>query len=41
MIGERPAVQRGVEVLTALRKPLHDDKAREQLFGSSQYQKRK
>ena len=41
MIGKRPAVQRGVEVLTALRKPLHDDKAREQLFGSSQYQKRK
>jgi GST-like protein len=41
MIAERPAVKRGVEVLTALRKPLHDDKAREQLFGSSQYQKRK
>lgn len=41
MVSERPAVKRGVEVLTALRKPLHDDKAREQLFGSSQYQKRK
>jgi GST-like protein len=41
MIGDRPAVKRGVEVLTALRKPLHDDKAREQLFGSTQYQKRK
>jgi GST-like protein len=40
-IGERPAVQRGCAVLTAFRKPLHDDKAREQLFGSTQYQKRK
>jgi len=28
-IGKRPAVIRGCEVLTALRKPLHDDKARE------------
>ena len=41
IVGERPAVKRGCEVLTALRKPLHDDKAREQLFGSTQYQKRK
>jgi GST-like protein len=41
MIGERPAVKRGCAVLTALRKPLTDDKAREQLFGSTQYQKRK
>ena len=40
-IGARPAVKRGCEVLTALRKPLHDAKAREQLFGSTQYQKRK
>jgi len=40
-IGDRPAVKRGCEVLTALRKPLHDEKAREQLFGSTQYQKRK
>jgi GST-like protein len=40
-IGDRPAVKRGCEVLTALRKPLQDDKAREQLFGSTQYQKRK
>ena len=40
-IGERPAVKRGCEVLTALRKPLTDNKAREQLFGSTQYQKRK
>ena len=40
-IGKRPAVIRGCEVLTALRKPLHDDKAREQLFGTKQYQRRK
>jgi len=38
-IGARPAVQRGVEVLAALRKPLVDDKARETLFGPTQYQK--
>ena len=41
MVSERPAVKRGVEVLTSLRKPLYDPKAREQLFGSTQYQKRK
>ena len=41
MIGERPAVKRGCEVLIALRKPLTDNTAREQLFGSTQYQKRK
>ena len=35
----RPAVQRGIKVLADLRKPLHDDKAREQLFGATQYQK--
>jgi len=29
-----------VEVLASLRKPLHDDKARETLFGAAQYQKR-
>jgi GST-like protein len=39
-IAARPAVQRGVEVLASLRKPLHDDKARETLFGSTQYQSR-
>ena len=39
MISARPAVKRGVEVLTALRKHLNDDKAREHLFGSNQYQK--
>ncbi len=39
-IGARPAVQRGVEVLAGMRKPLVDDKAREVLFGASQYQRR-
>lgn len=39
-IGARPAVQRGCEVLARARKPLVDDKAREALFGSLQYQKR-
>jgi GST-like protein len=39
-IAARPAVQRGVEVLTHLRKPLQDDKAKDILFGQSQYQKR-
>ena len=32
-IDQRPAVKRGVEVLTSLRKPLHDDQAKEVLFG--------
>jgi len=39
-IGNRPAVQRGVQVLADRRKPLLDDKAREALFGSTQYVKR-
>ena len=39
-IGARPAVLRGCEVLASARKPLVDDKAREALFGSQQYQKR-
>ena len=39
-IAERPAVIRGVQVLADLRKPVTDDKAREILFGSTQYQKR-
>jgi len=38
-IAARPAVQRGVKVLAELRKP-HDDKARDILFGKTQYQKR-
>ncbi|MGY8903992.1 MAG: glutathione S-transferase N-terminal domain-containing protein [Burkholderiales bacterium] len=39
-IGERPAVQRGCKVLADLRVPLTDTKAREALFGNTQYQKR-
>jgi GST-like protein len=39
LISKRPAVQRGVEVLTSLRKPITDDKAREILFGQTQYKK--
>ena len=38
-ISARPAVQRGVEVLASRRKPLVDDKAREVLFGSTQYKR--
>ena len=39
-IEDRPAVQRGVKVLADLRKPITDDKARENLFGGTQYQRR-
>ena len=39
-IGARPAVQRGMQVLTEFRKPLVDDTAKEQLFGTTQYKKR-
>jgi GSH-dependent disulfide-bond oxidoreductase len=35
----RPAVQRGVEVLSQQRKPLVTDQAREMLFGATQYKK--
>ena len=38
-IAARPAVQRGVEVLASARKPLMDDKAKEMLFGATQYAK--
>jgi len=38
-IATRPAVQRGVEVLASARKPLMDDKAKEVLFGATQYAK--
>lgn len=38
-IAARPAVQRGVDVLAGLRKPLVDDKSREMLFGAMQYKK--
>ncbi len=40
VIAARSAVQRGVKVLADLRRPLTDDKAREVLFGKTQYQKR-
>lgn len=39
-IAERPAVQRGVLVLADLRKPEMDDKAKDILFGATQYAKR-
>jgi GST-like protein len=39
-IAARPAVQRGVEVLASLRKPLAGDQEREVLFGAMQYQRR-
>ncbi|MDO9094236.1 MAG: glutathione S-transferase N-terminal domain-containing protein [Rubrivivax sp.] len=39
-VAARPAVQRGVEVLAGLRKPVTDDRAREVLFGKTQYQQR-
>ncbi len=39
-IAARPAVKRGVEMLTHLRKPVTDDKAREMMFGSTQYARR-
>jgi len=39
-IGARAAAQRGVQVLAKARKPLTDDKARDLLFGASQYQRR-
>jgi GSH-dependent disulfide-bond oxidoreductase len=39
-IADRPAVQRGVKVLADLRKPITDEKAREVLFGATQYQRR-
>ena len=36
-VAARPAVQQGVQVLAELRKPLTDDKARDALFGKTQY----
>jgi GSH-dependent disulfide-bond oxidoreductase len=39
-ISERPAVKRGVQVLASARQPLTNDKAREVLFGNTQYAKR-
>ena len=39
-LGARPAVQRGVEVLAASRRPITGDKEREILFGAEQYKQR-
>ena len=39
-IAERPAVQRGVQVLAERRQPLTTPQAREVLFGASQYTSR-
>jgi GST-like protein len=39
-IGARPAVQRGVKVLESQRRALTDERARENLFGAAQYQRR-
>jgi GST-like protein len=39
-IAARPAVQRAVRILADRRKPLVDDKARQNLFGAAQYQRR-
>lgn len=39
-VSQRPAVQRGVQVLADLRKPITDDQSREALFGKTQYQRR-
>jgi GST-like protein len=39
-IAARPAVQRGVAVLSTQHKPLTDDKAKDVLFGASQYARR-
>jgi GST-like protein len=36
-VAARPAVERGVQVLADRRKPITDDKAREVLFGPTQY----
>ncbi|WP_309678132.1 glutathione binding-like protein [Polaromonas sp.] len=37
LVGARPAVQRGVQVLAGLRRPLTGDKERDILFGKTQY----
>ena len=39
-ISERKAVQKAVQVLAGARKPLLDDKAKQNLFGATQYEKR-
>ena len=40
LVGARPAVQRGVQVLADLRRLITGDKERKILFGSTQYQRR-
>jgi GSH-dependent disulfide-bond oxidoreductase len=40
VVEARPAVRRGVQVLADRRKPLVDDKARDALFGATQYERR-
>jgi GST-like protein len=39
-ISARPAVQRGVEVLTEQRKPLNDERSLEVLYGAEKYKRR-
>jgi GST-like protein len=39
-VDARPAVRRGLEVLAERRRPTFDEKARENLFGSTQYRRR-
>jgi GST-like protein len=39
-ISARPAVQRAVQVLADRRKPAIDEKARQNLFGATQYERR-
>jgi GST-like protein len=39
-IGDRPAVKRALQVLAQRRRPLIDDKARDVLFGVTQYRRR-
>jgi GST-like protein len=39
-IAARPAVMRGVQVLADARKPLVDERAREMLYGKTQYERR-
>ncbi|MFC7296982.1 glutathione binding-like protein [Herminiimonas aquatilis] len=39
IINARPAVQKGVTLFTDVRKPITDDKAKEILFGATQYSK--
>ena len=39
-VSARPAVRRGVAVLEHLRKPVTEDRERDILFGSQQYERR-